>query len=337
MSIFPIKNSLLGLLFAFILVSGGQIWAELPCKKAIIGQIKVANQNMFGSEEWHAVEQCHGTCVFESTVAHVENILSQKLGKPIIVSRLYLFSRLIKQRISQKTPLLAGWLGGWPQVAMQPNGKKIIDGANGSNSIFKLMQKNGLVVYEGKDKDSAHVHNEDDALEELYDKIDKLISQFEKGEFSRWTFKAKVEEILEEAVKKELELNGNFKIIDIKSFRKKSPLFFRRKTLERKIIETIDSKQTLLINFITRDYDFVRNNGLYQRAPFDLKDFLMGNRGGHQVLITGYIANDAGSINYLLIRNSWGDFEGVEGYFLMPMDIVLDRVYSIEHYEIEIH
>jgi C1A family cysteine protease len=43
--------------------------------------------------------------------------------------------------------------------------------------------------------------------------------------------------------------------------------------------------------------------------------------GGHEVLLVGYLKDE---INYGLVRNSWGDGWGLDGYFLMPWTYLLD-------------
>lgn len=44
--------------------------------------------------------------------------------------------------------------------------------------------------------------------------------------------------------------------------------------------------------------------------------------GGHEVLIVGYLSAHP---NHALVRNSWGTYWGLGGYFLMPWSYVLDR------------
>lgn len=47
--------------------------------------------------------------------------------------------------------------------------------------------------------------------------------------------------------------------------------------------------------------------------------------GGHEVLIVGYLQDDP---NYALVRNSWGTRWGLEGYCLMPWELICNPQYS---------
>ena len=47
--------------------------------------------------------------------------------------------------------------------------------------------------------------------------------------------------------------------------------------------------------------------------------------GGHEVLVIGYLNLEP---HYALVRNSWGIDWGIDGYFLMPWSVILDRSMS---------
>lgn len=47
--------------------------------------------------------------------------------------------------------------------------------------------------------------------------------------------------------------------------------------------------------------------------------------GGHEVLVVGFLQDDP---NYALVRNSWGTDWGLEGYCLMPWQMICSPNYS---------
>lgn len=108
---------------------------------------------------------------------------------------------------------------------------------------------------------------------------------------------------------------------------------FHRSVLYKRVQQDVDSLKACLssglpIVFGFAVYESFNTIGEDGVMPIPKDDEKM--EGGHAVMAVGYTDD-----NLFIVRNSWGDKWGDEGYFYMPMEYITDSKYCSDFWTVE--
>ena len=92
---------------------------------------------------------------------------------------------------------------------------------------------------------------------------------------------------------------------------------------ERQIKAVLSNGQTIAIGFTV--YESFEDPAWAPTGLMPMPEPGEGVLGGHEVLVVGYLQAHPG---YVLVRNSWGAEWALDGYFLMPLEFLLDPNYA---------
>lgn len=286
--------------------------------------------------EWAIARQCHGTCYFEATVAHIEATLSRHYKTPVFISRAHLFSHLTTKRLLDKLGEVN------IKDIVDPQSPKEFISSGTIPEVMEIIKKHGVLLLGYRNKSAQFMEVENDILDFHYNQIKILLDLYELGDMTKRELTQRAIEIREQTIESvrtnsilpselpkapENLLNiSEFKVHTIKD----------TFDLDSKIREAIDSNHSLSLVFRIGHFDIISPNGFYKvplLAPNMKPTFEAGN---HAVLIVGYSLNRVGEISHITLRNSWGDKSGDQGYIHIPYDIFLKRFQYIEFIELTI-
>ncbi len=317
-------------LTVYLLISCQSLWAN-NCK-----DLFRLSENNIQIARYRAVQQCRGTCYFEASVAHMENALSRKYGNDIVISRVLLFAELIKSRMksdflewenSIKKSLEDGLV---LDVGERPD----IITYGRAEEVLKIMKEEGVFLFDQSLKRGAYIAAENLRLTKMEEFLSKKMTSLNWGEITGKELHQSLMKYLNEIKRDEIikiqKLARSYEdIFPMDFFKPKNfQLVFEPNQvgqLETRIIDLVDKNKGMFLSYNTTNNDVISSSG--RMKVFSIKPIT--SVVGHAVLVVGYKLKEDGQIEYLRIRNSYGEVHGDLGYFNMSFSYFKERIMSI--------
>lgn len=104
----------------------------------------------------------------------------------------------------------------------------------------------------------------------------------------------------------------------------------------RKVRQRLDDLRECISQDNLIAFGFCVYEGLYKitknKPVIELPDYSQELQGGHAVVIVGYDDNE----EHFIIRNSWGSSWGLNGYFYMPYNFILNPQLAMDFWSISL-
>lgn len=317
---------LLGTFFVTWVVLFAQEGHAFQCKELFHRHLSISKIDI---EKWLAVEQCGGTCYFESAVAHLEVGIKQKLGKEISVARPQLFSMVALHRFHMAMTRLAA-----PSAKI--NEPYLLDGGTLAD-IRSLFYKYKVPIIKGVQKSASLLKAEKALMEEVYLEFQILLEAVQ-------TKRKGIEQAIEEA---NLLANRFMNATSTLYSKHKMPLIqeydahsisyrmIKKSDITLALIEReLSQSKTIVLAFRVGIFDVVDPSGLYLEGRFSLSA-PRRSAGPHSVLLVSLLRHPVTGEVYFQMRNSWGQNSGDQGYFYMDQKTLFSRLQFIEIIDFE--